>query len=173
MVQPDFMKEIEKLTLDELELIFETQKDLYSQEEMDLICRRIADVKAEEKEKRDAWIAENLPKEIRCPKCDGPNPFSNDRCQFCGHKFDKSKYYDPAYYESGEEHDSEDLQEPGKSYTFHCVISFLIPLIGFILGAIMLGKGEEEEVSVGKVCIILSIVSIVISAIAWGIFFAS
>lgn len=173
MVQSNFMAELEKYTLDELELIYETQKDLYSAEEMDLILQRIDALKAEEKKKLDAWIEEKLPKEIRCPKCDGPNSFSNDCCDFCGHKFNKSKYYDPEYYTSGDEIASEDVQEQGRSYTFHCVISFLIPLIGFILGAIMLGKDDEEEVSVGKMCIILGIASIVISAIAWALFFAS
>ena len=167
MTQSNFKVEIENYTLDELELIYETQKELYSAEEMDFIYQRIQEVKAEEKAKLDAWVEQNLPKEINCPKCEGPNPFENKNCSFCGHKLDKSRYYDPVYYAFAEEDDQNAQQEHGRSFGFHYVISFLIPMIGFILGAIMLGKNDEEEVSVGKACIILGIVSIVIAAIAW------
>ena len=52
-----------------------------------------------------------------------------------------------------------------KSYTFHYVISFLIPLVGFILGAILLSKDDEEEKTVGKTLIILGIISIFIGTI--------
>ena len=45
------------------------------------------------------------------------------------------------------------------------MISFLIPLVGFILGAILLSKDNEEEKQVGKSCIILGIVAVVISTI--------
>ena len=52
-----------------------------------------------------------------------------------------------------------------KSYTFQYVIGFLIPLVGFILGAILLSKDDEEEKSAGKTVIILGIISIVIGTI--------
>ena len=56
-------------------------------------------------------------------------------------------------------------KESSNSYTFQYVISFLIPLVGFILGAILLSKENEEEKAVGKSCIILGIIAVVISTI--------
>ena len=153
-----FNNEIKDYSLDELKLIYETQKDLYSEEEMKIINDRIKIIEKEEIEKL-------LPKEINCPKCYGPNPFENDECMFCNYKFNKSKYYDLEYYENLEENkkDGEELEKD--SYAFQYIISFLIPLVGFILGAILLSKEDDEKVAVGKHCIIIGIVSIVIYVI--------
>ncbi len=159
MKKENFLEEIKSYTLEDLELIYETQKDLYTSEEMELIFEKINEIKKAEIER----INEMLPSEINCPKCDGPNPFSNDVCGFCGHKIDKSKYYNPEYYERLEI--DEDESDGGNSYTFQYIISFLIPLVGYILGAILLSKDSEEEKHVGKTCIILGIVSAVISVI--------
>ena len=41
MDEKKFLKEISEYTIDELILIFETHKDLYSEDEMSLIERRI------------------------------------------------------------------------------------------------------------------------------------
>ena len=173
MKTQDFLKEIEHCSLDDLKLIFETQKDLYTSEEMDTICLRIQALEKEKQEKLDAWIEAHLPKEILCPKCDGPNSFESECCSFCGHVLDKSKYYDPEFYIQQEESEDASADEESKerSYGFQYVISFLIPLVGFILGAILLGKDDIEEKDAGKACIILGIVSMVVDAILIGLLF--
>ena len=107
-----------------------------------------------------------LPKEILCEKCDGPNPFENDICAFCGAKINKSKYYNAEYYDNPQEI----IEQEESGNTFRYVISFLIPLIGYILGAILLSKDNEEEKSAGQCCIILGIVSTVIGVIAWMVY---
>lgn len=86
---------------------------------------------------------------------------------FCGAKLDKKKYYSLEYYQN-QEADIE-TESAGESNTFRYVISFLIPLVGYILGAILLSKDSEEEKSVGQNCIILGIVSAVIAVIVWFI----
>ena len=156
----DFMKELRGYSLEALELIYETQKDLYSEEEMLLIEQRIKDFAQQEKEK----IEKLLPKEIICEKCDGPNPFENDVCVFCGAKINKEKYYTLEYYETPKEQEKQ-YNENSDSNTFRYVISFLIPLIGYILGAILLSKDNEQEKSVGKSCIFLGITSTVLCII--------
>lgn len=175
MKTEDFLKEIEQCSLDDLKIIFETQKDLYSSEEMEIIYQRIQAIEIEKKEKTRAWIEEHIPKEIICPKCDGPNPFENEYCCFCGHVLDKKRYFDLDYYISQEETDEEnvnlDTQDDGQSYTFQFIVSFLIPLVGFILGAILLGKDCDEEKNAGKACILLGIASILVNAILIGILF--
>ncbi len=149
------LEEIKDNTLDELEFIYDSQKDLYSEEEMAIIKEKIEQYKKEERAK----IEKMLPKEIECPKCGGPNPFKNDTCSFCGYKLNKQKYYNIDYYNNVDSLEEDSSTE--KSYTFQYIISFLIPLIGFILGAILLSKDNEDEVSIGKQCIILGIVSII------------
>lgn len=162
MDKEEFLKEIKDNTLDELEYIYETQKDLYSEEEMAIIKNVIDNIKKKEREDKEKEIKKLLPKEIECPKCLGPNLFENEECSFCGAKLDKEKYYNIEYYNNYDK--SKDEQEE-RSYSFQYVISFLIPLIGFILGAILMAKDEEEKVNIGKTCIILGIASMIISVI--------
>ena len=163
------LNEIKDCSLDELKLIYNTQKDLYTDEEMAVIQKRIQQMEAAEKAAQDEWIEKNLPKEIQCPKCDGPNPFENDKCCFCGHTLDKTKYYNPEYYLNKEEECESEVAEEGQSYTFQFVISFLIPLVGFILGAILLGKDDSDEKSAGKACIMIGLISMVVcSLIMYG-----
>ena len=159
--------------MDDLQLIYETQKDLYSIEEMEIIHSRIQTLGKEKQDALNAWIQENIPKEIPCPKCDGPNAFQNECCSFCGHILDKAKYYNPDFYFSQEEkvEDEDRDEESYRSFAFQYIISFIIPLIGFILGAILLGKDDDEEKSVGKACIILGIVSMLVDAILAGLLF--
>ena len=52
-----------------------------------------------------------------------------------------------------------------KSYTFQYVISLLIPLVGYILGACLLAKDNDEDKKVGKQCIMFGIISNIISVI--------
>lgn len=158
-----FLEEIKSYSSNDLRLIESTQQNLYTEEEMTIIREMIVTKEHEEKAEEEEFIKAHLPKEIICPKCDGVNPFENDNCCFCGYTFDKNKYYDRDYYANTE--DNTTIKEKGNSYTFQYVISFLIPLVGFILGAILLSKDNEEEKQVGKSCIILGIVAVVISTI--------
>jgi uncharacterized membrane protein len=45
------------------------------------------------------------------------------------------------------------------------LLSFFIPIVGFIIGAIYYTKPETKEV--GKMCIILGILSIVLVVVCW------
>ena len=146
-------------------MFISTQQDLYTPEEMAVIHKLIRKKEIEENQARIEYIKQHLPKTLTCPKCSQENPFSNDRCAFCDYPFDKKKYFDKDYYENEEYEEEPDEEERGQSYVFQYVISFLIPLVGFILGAILLSKDDDEQKSVGKTCIILGIVSVVIGVI--------
>ena len=69
--------------------------------------------------------------------------------------------------------DSSDCQASGGGYTFHYVISVLIPLVGFIMGALFLTKDDDEDRSAGKTCIIAGIVSAVVCCVIWGVMWAT
>ena len=157
MDREKLLEEIAPYSIEELKLIIETQTDLYTAEEMDLI----------KKELRKRTLSK-LPEEIICPKCSGVNPFENDVCQFCKIPLDKEKYYREDW-DPEEEEAKEDEEEAGSGYGFHYVISFIIPLVGFIVGAILLGKDSPEQRNVGKICIILGLVSIVVAYLLWSL----
>lgn len=169
MVSDDFLKEIDQYSLSDLELIIDTQKELYSEEEMELLRQRVQKIKEDDAKEKKIWIEQHLPKEIICPKCDGPNPFENNHCSFCGYLLDKKKYYDLKYYPFEERMNAESKDEKDgrrkSSYTFQYIVSFLIPLVGFILGAILLGKDCDEEKSVGKACIVLGCISVLVNVL--------
>lgn len=52
------------------------------------------------------------------------------------------------------------------------LLSFFIPIVGFIIGAIYYSKPEPELKEVGKMCLILAVLSIVVSIVCWGSIFA-
>jgi hypothetical protein len=49
-------------------------------------------------------------------------------------------------------------------------LSFFIPLVGIILGIVYMSKPDPESKSLGKICLIISIVVIVIGCCLGGIF---
>lgn len=153
-----FLDEINKYSIEELEIIYNTQQDLYTKEEMQIIQKRLKFLK-------DKFIQEQLPKKIKCSKCDMENDFENDKCPYCGISIDKSKFYNIEYYNVEEIEEDEPYYE---SHGFQYVVSFIIPIIGFILGAILLGKDDENKQSVGKLCIVLGIISFAFSIIIYN-----
>ncbi|MCR5693411.1 MAG: hypothetical protein K6G89_00355 [Clostridia bacterium] len=82
-----FLKEIAQYSDTDLETIIETQKDLYSEEELEIMKQESLRLKAE----KERILMEKMPKEITCPKCSGKNPFSDDKCEFCGFDMRKEK----------------------------------------------------------------------------------
>lgn len=159
------IEDLQRYPADDLRLILNTQQDLYSSDELKLIETQLEKRIEQDKKDEEDFIQQHLPDEITCPKCDGINPFENKKCCYCGHSFDKSKYYKKEYYLQDETETAAEEETDKRSYTFQYIISFLIPLVGFILGAILLSKDDEEEKSAGKTVIILGIISIVIGTI--------
>jgi hypothetical protein len=163
----NFADEVEQYTDDDLELIITTQRNLYSQDEWDTLLSEQCKRQLLKQKQYDEWVATRIPETIPCEKCDGPNPFSNDVCGFCGYRLDKAKYYTDEYYidniTTGERVEESETNQ--NKYGFHYVVSFLIPLVGFIVGAIMLASDDPKKASCGKGCIISAILSVVISAL--------
>ena len=123
--------------------------------------------KAEAEAKKERILA-SLPDIIPCQKCGGPNSFDNVVCNYCGCNLHKKPFFiDPADLVEDEQNEESTTktEQSGDGYTFHRVISFLIPLIGFIVGGIMLANDKEKQRECGKTCIILAVVSMVLGAI--------
>lgn len=137
----EFKQEHEKYSIEELELIINTQQDLYTEEEMNCLV----DILSQKRETADIERINNLPKEIECPKCDMINPIENEKCQYCEFEFGSDKYqyaidniddYDDdifGYIEHDDEtydNESDDIDKD--------MFSFIIPLVVFILLAILI-----------------------------------
>ncbi|WP_337403843.1 hypothetical protein [Porcipelethomonas sp.] len=152
----DLEKELLTYSIDDLNLILETQQDLYSENDLKMIKSELKRKENIERQK----ILDRLPKEIECPKCEMVSPFENDRCIYCQYEFDKSKYFEDEYYEI----DNQD-EENGQGHIFQYIASFLVPLVGFILGACLMAKDDENDRSTGKTCVIIGIISMLISII--------
>lgn len=183
----EFFDEIKDYSAEDLKLIMEDQGALYSAEEMAAIRARLAQLKAEKRGKMqniETAMLAHLPKTIVCPKCEGPNEFSAPACIYCGCRLPKEGYYAEARRaaerqiegavreEEADEYDEEpQTEEKGPSFTFHYVISFLIPLVGFILGAMLLSDRDEARCQAGKACILWAIAGMVTASVLWVLLF--
>lgn len=173
MDKEKLLEELKSYSIDDLELIVSTQQDLYSPEEMAVINELISKKRKETEKKQEEYIKSHLPQNITCPKCDGINPFSNEHCSFCGYKLDKRMYYNVDYYKNTDSADNfdnsfnfdEENNEDNNSHAFEYVMSFLVPLVGFILGSILLSKDDPEKKSTGKACIVTALISNVLTVI--------
>lgn len=157
-----FRDEMEQYRATDLELILNTQQAFYSEEEQCILRELLAQKKQHEEAERQA----KLPPTIPCEKCGAPNDSHNENCAFCGSRLLKEKYYISDDTDSDDEQD--ESEEYGQNFTFHYVISFLIPLVGLMVGAIMLTKDDAEKIRCGKTCIITAIVSTILLGIILG-----
>ena len=142
-------RELADADSEQLQYIYDTQQDLYSAAELAYILklkeRRLQEEAAKEKE-LNAKVELYLPKEIKCHKCDGPNDFNNDTCQFCGAKLDKKHYYEAARHAAlGIEEDFEDEldDKDRRSFIAQYVVSVILPIVGWIMGAIYLTRDDQ------------------------------
>ncbi len=92
-----------------------------------------------------------------CVGCGRAIAFDANVCPYCGH--DYRVQMAPAQYQP-------QISE-GMKIVFY-ILSFLIPLIGIIIGVIYYTKPDAESKNVGKMCIILALLAIVIGAVCWA-----
>lgn len=160
------------LSINDIELILVDQSELYSNDEISLLRDRLAALRAEEDARKNLNVMDALDpsrreiKErlavrgaeerkqkqnsdvIKCPKCDGENPSSNQRCQYCSHIL-KVQPKDP------DKTNNRSLR----------LIAFFIPIIGILIGLVYIGKGKDE---LGKSLIIFAVAgAIVMALIGW------
>ena len=153
----------ELVYLDEKTITLELkeQRDLYSEEEIEMLEERLRFLNTKpSQEKNKEWISnkkkefrDNLRKDIpniKCPKCDGLNPSHVDVCGFCGYEFEDQDYKD------------EDLDdEIEESNIGLYIVALLIPFVGIIIGIICIAKDKSD---LGVKLIIFSVVVWVIAA---------
>lgn len=92
---------------------------------------------------------------------------------------EKNERYNVLNWEQYKEHKKKQInkwetknQNKGitSSYTPQYILSFIIPLVGFILGAILLSKDSVSERKSGTNCILFGLLSLIIGIIFWQLF---
>lgn len=96
-----------------------------------------------------------------CVSCGRAISWDANVCPYCGHDFRVTADYAPR----------EQLSDGFKILLY--ILSFLIPLVGFIVGAIYYTKPEQELKQFGKMCLILGLVSVLISVGCYCVMFAA
>lgn len=97
-------------------------------------------------------------KYIYCSSCKNRVLSNKLNCPFCGEillQGDKKPY-----------HYVSDRKQNVNSHLINYILSFLIPFVGFIMGAIFLTRDDER--SAGTICIVLGIMSMFISTILYS-----
>ena len=139
-----------------LQYIYDSQKELYSEEELEYILKRKEiqlTKEAKEQEELEAEAKKYLPKEIDCPKCGGPNEFKRDTCKFCGATLNKDSYHEHAL------NLALGIADEVESHVAQYIVSFVLPFVGWIMGGILMTKEDPAQRSVGLNCIVIGIVS--------------
>jgi predicted RNA-binding Zn-ribbon protein involved in translation (DUF1610 family) len=93
-----------------------------------------------------------------CVSCGRSISWDANVCPYCGHDYRAQVY---AGQQRGETISS------GVKILFY-LLSFFIPIVGFIIGAIYYSKPEPEMKEVGKMCLILAVLAIVVTIVCWG-----
>ncbi|MCL2019176.1 MAG: hypothetical protein FWG70_05380 [Oscillospiraceae bacterium] len=149
----DFTKEMKKMSADDIELILSDQKELFTDDEIQMLVNELPR-KLEQKKIDNEKI---IPDIIKCPKCDAPTPTSESKCKYCEYKLDITKIK----FDHSDE-DDENIEFDKSSNISLFVISLLLPIIGIILGIVYIGKNDED---LGKSLIYFSIFATVIYSI--------
>ena len=102
---------------------------------------------------------------MKCPKCDMIISIETEKCPYCEFAFSGNKYQYAVSDKEDSDNEDEAENNEGCSNFLAYIFSFLIPLVGFVLGANLMSKDSEEEKSQGVTCIVLGIVSMIVSAI--------
>lgn len=140
-------KEIKELNIHEVYYILLNEKNLYTSKEIAMLEQRKKELDIKYKEEEYIEEVKNRPLEFKCPKCDGINKSSNVKCEYCGYIFKREDYFN-----------NEDVSEKN-SNIFLYIISFLLPIVGIILGIVYISKDNEE---LGKKLILFSIIIFIV-----------
>jgi hypothetical protein len=97
-----------------------------------------------------------------CVSCGRTISWDANVCPYCGHDYRAQVY---AGQMRGE------TVSTGVKILFY-LLSFFIPIVGFIIGAIYYTKPEPELKEVGKMCLILAVLAILLNVVCavavWG-----
>ena len=143
-------EELKGCSSEELWLIYDTQKDLYSEEELSVIRQMAKQKKLSENTEEQQRLSLSTPKMTVCEKCGTINEYDAKRCANCGCKLKEKS----------------PTKRLKKVFTLLYIVSFLIPPAGMIIGIVLISHGETERHFAGQKCFELSLASAVLMVFA-------
>lgn len=146
-------EELKDCSSEELWLIYDTQKDLYSDEELSVIRQMAQQKNLRENAEQEQNSRLSAKKMTVCEKCGTVNDPDAKRCLNCGYKLKAKK-------------DSRPKSKLQTLFTTLYILSFLIPPSGMIIGIILISWGETERHDAGQKCFELSLFSAVLMVVA-------
>lgn len=163
--KPGVDQDINSLSINDIELILVDQTDLYSDDEIAELKARLSELYKARDAEAKAELKQKIPPVIKCPKCDGQNPSSNQQCQYCSYIFKEKDYYACSNDVSESVEEITDTTENSNRSLYY--IAALIPLLGIILGLIYIAKNHDE---LGKSLIITSIICTIVIVLIYMLF---
>ena len=146
-------EELKNCSSEDLWLIYDTQKDLYSEEELSVIRQMAKQSKLREDDEQKQKAKLLAPKMTVCEKCGTVNDFKAKRCLNCGRMLKVKK-------------DRSSATKLRTTFTMLYILSFLIPPAGMIIGIILISWGETERHMAGKKCAEISLSSAILMVVA-------
>ena len=143
-------EELKGCSSEELWLIYDTQKDLYSEEELSVIRQMAKQKKLIENAEEQQRLSLSAPRMTVCGKCGTINEHDAKRCANCGCKLKENS----------------PEKRLKKVFTLLYIVSFLIPPAGMIIGIVLISHGETERHFAGQKCFELSLTSAVLMVFA-------
>lgn len=104
--------------------------------------------------------ASGTPATRNCVSCGRSISWDANVCPYCGHDY-RMAMMGPAQTQAR-------ISDGMKILLY--IVSFIIPLVGLIVGIIYYTKPEPEYKEVGKICLIIALVAWVIGAVCWAAF---
>lgn len=106
---------------------------------------------------------------IKCPECNGKVSDTAKTCPHCGFDLIKEKENDSTNLST----DPIKIEKPSpKQYWEFYLFSFFIPLLGFIIGGVLLSKNSPTEKQAGENCIGFAVSSFIICSLIFGVRYA-
>lgn len=93
-----------------------------------------------------------------CVACGRPIAWDANVCPYCGHDF-RVQMAGPM--------PRNEVSTGVKILVY--LLSFFIPIVGFIIGVIFYTRPEPEQKHVGKMCFILALLPIILGLLCWAI----
>lgn len=103
-----------------------------------------------------------------CPRCG--KDYNGILCEKCG--YTPYPEDEPQAFDQDEPLSERQTYQPANSNRSRHVWSFLIPLVGIILGAILLSKPDQESREEGTACLLWAFVSWLITGLIIGVVIA-
>lgn len=153
-------EELKGCTAEELWLIYDTQKELYSEEELSEIRQMAKRRQTREEEEKASEKKLRAEKMRVCESCGTVNDPGAGRCVNCGQKLKAKKSADPQ-------------KRLKRLFALCYAVGILLPPIGIVISLVLVFSGETYRRAAGINCFWISVFSVFAICFAAMIYFTA